>query len=82
MKGTLNNLRILFQNAMIAEFKQKYQNMCSAEDKQVASKMLRSNILKKDGHGKAANSEFGLSAKAMRANEQANKSSILQEKAI
>ena len=42
--------------------------MCSAKDKQVASKMLRGNILRNYGLLKAANGEFGFTAKARRAN--------------
>ena len=68
MKGTPKNLRsiLLYQNAIIAE---KLKQMCSTKDKQVASKLFRGNILRKYGLGKAANREFGFSAKAIRANQ-------------
>ena len=57
--------------------------MSSTKDKEVASKMLRGNILRKNGLVKAANKIIWIFSKSIEGKlKQANKSSIVQEESV
>ncbi len=71
MKKRTKDLRrtLLFQNTIISQIKKKYQDMHTAKDRQVISKVLAGKLMKKYGLLSFARKEFGFSPKLMKTNK-------------
>ena len=71
MKQKTKDLRrtLLFQNTIISQIKKKYQNMHTAKDRQVISKVVAGKLLKKYRLLDFARKEFGFSPKLMKTNK-------------
>ena len=61
---------LVFHNAVLAELRQRYQNLSSEREKQLFSKIMAGKILKKYRLLTMAKTEFGFSAKRKRNNEK------------
>lgn len=61
---------LVFHNALLAELRDRYENMSSEREKQLISKIMAGKILKKYRLLKMTRTEFGFSAKRMRNNEK------------
>lgn len=61
---------LVFHNALLAELRDRYENLSSEREKQLISKIMAGKILKKYRLLKMARTEFGFSAKRMRNNEK------------
>lgn len=71
MKQRTKDLRrtLLFQNTIISQIKKKYQNIHTAKDWQVISKVVASKLLKKYRLLYYARKEFGFSPKLVKTNK-------------